>query len=136
MQRGIGRDHSGVGLPQLVDHHRLDHDGGFQILIGGRDRGLLDNERSRPLAHGQGAQLYQQPPTVKPATAQRPSPEQLRPALRAGRLRRPSSAGNDESSQYGPHRTGSRALSRRGYESNGMSVETQSGIFRAKFTLA
>jgi hypothetical protein len=76
-QRGIGRDQAGVGLPQLVDHHRLDRDGGFQIQIGGRDRGLLDNERSRPLAHGQGAQLHQQPTTVKPAAAQHHSPEQL-----------------------------------------------------------
>jgi hypothetical protein len=58
-QRGIGRDQAGVGLPQLVDHHRLDRDGGFQIQLGGRDRGLPDNQRSRPLAHGQGAQLHQ-----------------------------------------------------------------------------
>jgi hypothetical protein len=59
LQRGIGLHQFGVGLPQLVDHQRLDRDGGFQIQIGGRDRGLLDNERSRPLAHGQGAQLHQ-----------------------------------------------------------------------------
>jgi hypothetical protein len=59
---GVGRHQPGVGLSQLVDHHRLDRDGGLKIGIGGRDRGLLDNERSSPLAHGPAGQLHQRPP--------------------------------------------------------------------------
>src|SRR5215213_3563226 len=41
----------GVDRAQLGDHRGLDRDGGFQIGIGGRDRGLQD-KRSSPLAHG------------------------------------------------------------------------------------
>ncbi len=72
----IGRHQSGVGRPQLVDHHRLDRDGGLQIQIGGRDRGLLDNERSRPLAHGPMGQL----PHTTPAS--QPTHSAAQPAMR------------------------------------------------------
>src|SRR4029453_13351102 len=37
---------------QLDDHRGPHRDSGFQIGIGGRDRGLQDNKRPSPLAHG------------------------------------------------------------------------------------
>jgi len=52
LEHRIGRHQSGVGRPQLRDGRSLDYDGGFQIGIEGRDRDLLDNKRSSPLALG------------------------------------------------------------------------------------
>jgi hypothetical protein len=49
---GVDRGQGGVGRPQLNNDRSLDCDGGFQIELGRRDRGLQDNQRSRPLAHG------------------------------------------------------------------------------------
>jgi hypothetical protein len=42
----------GVGRAQLGDHHGLDRDGGFQLRVGRRDRGLHNEKRSSPLARG------------------------------------------------------------------------------------
>jgi len=52
LQRGDQAGLLGVDPAQVGDDRSLDRDGGFQIGIGGSDRGLHDNERSRPLAHG------------------------------------------------------------------------------------
>ena len=52
LQRGDQAGLLGVDRAQLGDHRGLDRDGHFQIGIGGRDRGLQDNKRSSPLAHG------------------------------------------------------------------------------------
>jgi hypothetical protein len=52
LQRGDQAGLLGVGRAQLGDDRGLDRDGGFHIRIGSRDRGLEDNQRSSPLAHG------------------------------------------------------------------------------------
>jgi hypothetical protein len=52
LQRGDQAGLLGVGRAQLDDDRGLDRDGGFQVRIGRRDRGLQDNERSSPPAHG------------------------------------------------------------------------------------
>ena len=52
LQRGDHLGLLGVDRAQLDDDRGLDRDGGFQIGIRGSDRGLQDNKRSRPLAHG------------------------------------------------------------------------------------
>jgi hypothetical protein len=41
-----------MGRAQLDNDHSLHRDGGFQIRIGGNDRGLHDNEPASPLARG------------------------------------------------------------------------------------
>jgi hypothetical protein len=62
LQRGDHPGLLGVGCAQLGDDRSLDRDGGFQIRIRRRDRGLQDNERSSPLAHGpQGTATPQAP---------------------------------------------------------------------------
>jgi len=68
---GLERDDQtgllGIGRPQLRDDRGLDCDGGFQIGIEGRDRGLLDNERSSPLARGPACTAT--PAAVPPSTS-------------------------------------------------------------------
>jgi hypothetical protein len=61
LQRGDQAGLLGVDRAQLGDHRGLDRDGGFQLGIGGMDRGLQDNKRPSPLAHGRTAQLHRQP---------------------------------------------------------------------------
>jgi tetratricopeptide (TPR) repeat protein len=52
LQRGDQAGLLGVDRAQLHDDRSLDRDGGFQIRIRGRDRGLHDNEPASPLARG------------------------------------------------------------------------------------
>jgi len=76
---GLERDDQtgllGIGRPQLRDDRGLGCDGGFQIGIEGSDRGLLDNERSSPLARGPACTAT--PAAVPPSNQSRRGDEAL-----------------------------------------------------------
>jgi hypothetical protein len=72
LQRDIGRHQPGVGLPQLVDHHRLDRDGGLQIQIGEEITASWTTSGHARLPMGRVHSYISDRPAVKPATAAQP----------------------------------------------------------------
>ena len=85
LQRGDQAGLLGVGRAQLRDDRSLDRDGGFQIRIRGRDRGLHDNEPASPLACGPYGTATHKPQTVSSLTARRRVLNSYSPRINHGR---------------------------------------------------